>query len=371
MKIFPFRALLPDKSIIASPASFASDVKMHFRNYIETGYINPRKNSEFFVYQIRSKSNTFIGLLAALDIDEIIDGNILPHENTLHHKEQTSMQLILEREAIVKPLLLTHTPNKKLNKILTKTAENKRPVQSFFYSNTKERHSVWPISDDDSIKEIKKLFKSKIDKAYIADGHHRVAVLQRLHADKRHRKSMRYGKVASAFFDFQNLEILDYNRLVDYADNMSALELMALLSQSATITPLTDSAKPKKKFEITFYMKNTWFKLAWKKKIIAGYKSSVVLDATILNDELLRKTLNIKNVESDQHIKYLAGNLSFHEIETKVDRQPGSVAFCLYPVSIKELKKQADKGKTLPPKSTYFKPRLPNGFVSQSLNAKK
>ncbi len=367
MKIFPFHALLPDKSIIASPSSFASDVKMHFRNYIETGYIHTRKKEEFFVYQIKSQDKIFRGLLATMDISEILKGRVLPHENTLHHKEQTSMQLILEREAIIKPLLLTYEPIKSLQKRLKKISERSRPLQSFFYSNTKERHSVWPISDAKELKVISELFRKQVEQVYIADGHHRVAVLQRLHNEKRHKKSLKYKTVISAFFDFKNLEILDYNRLVDYADSMSALELMALLSQSATITPLTEAQKPNKKFELTFYMDNTWFKLQWKEEIIQNYKSKVVLDATILNDELLRKTLGIKNIESDQHIKYLPGNLSFHEIETKVDRQLGSVAFCLYPVRIKELQKQADQGKTLPPKSTFFKPRLPNGFVTQYL----
>ncbi len=371
MKIHPFHALLPDKSIIASPSSFATDVKMHFRNYIDTGYINTYKRETYFAYQIKSKDKTFRGVLATLDIDDIIKGKVLPHENTLHHKEQTSMQLILDRGAIIKPLFLTHKPVKQIHKLINEIADNARPLQSFFYSTIKERHSIWPIKDKEVEKQIRSAFKSEIKKVYIADGHHRVAVLQRLYGNKKHKKSMKYGTVISAFFDFDNLEILDYNRLVDYADNMSALELMALLSQSATITPLTDAQKPGKKFEITLYMDNTWFKLEWKKKIIASYKSKVVLDATILNDILLKKTLGIKNVESDQHIKYLPGNLSFHEIETKVDRQVGSVAFCLYPVRITELQKQADLGKTLPPKSTFFKPRLPNGFVSQYLGKQK
>ena len=369
MRISPFRALLPDRSIIASPSSFAQDVKMHFRNYIETGYIHTRKKNEYFVYQIKSKNNTYRGLLATLDINEINKGNVLPHENTLHHKEQTSMQLILEREAIIKPLLLTYEPEKSIQKILRKITENKRPLQSFFYSNTRERHSIWPVTDKEDAKKINQYFK-KIKKVYIADGHHRVAVLNRLHSDKRNKKSVSYDQIVSAFFDFQNLDILDYNRLVDYADYMTGLELMALLSQSATITPLTDSQKPQKKFEITFYMDNTWFRLKWKKKVIEKYKGPVVLDATILNDELLRNILGIKHIESDQHIQYLPGNLSVSEIENRVDRQLGSVAFCVPPVHISELQKQADKGKTLPPKSTFFKPRLPNGFISQHLGKK-
>ena len=369
MRISPFHALLPDKSIIASPSSFAQDVKMHFRNYIETGYIHTRKKEEFFVYQIKSKSNTYRGLLAALDINELKKGNVLPHEKTLHHKEQRSMQLILDREAIVKPLLLTYDPKKAIQKILKRIAENKRPLQSFFYSNTRERHSVWPVSNKEDVKALSELFK-EVKRVYIADGHHRVAVLNRLHADKRQNKSVSYDHIISAFFDFENLNILDYNRLVDYADTMSGLELMALLSQSATITPLLEAQKPQKKFEITFYMDNSWFRLKWKKKVIEKYKGAVVLDARILNDELLRKILGIKNVESDQHIKYLPGTMSVHEIESHVDRQLGSVAFCVPPVKMKELKTQADNGKTLPPKSTFFKPRLPNGFISQHLARK-
>ena len=284
----------------------------------------------------------------------------------MHHKEQTSMQLILEREAMVKPLLLTYQPYKTIQKILVRTIENKRPLQSFMYANIRERHSIWPIENKTDAKKISKTFKD-IKSVYIADGHHRAAVLSRLHGDKRKNKSVTYDRVISAFFDFENLNILDYNRLVDYADTMTGLELMALLSQSATITPLTDAKKPKKKFEITFYMDNTWFSLKWKQKVINKYKGPVVLDATILNDELLHNILGIKNIESDQHIKYLPGNLSVHEIENRVDRQLGSVAFCVPPVKISELKKQADKGKTLPPKSTFFKPRLPNGFISQHL----
>ncbi len=367
MRIFPFHALLPDRSIIASPASFANDVKMHFRNYIETGYIHTRKKSQIFVYQIKSKTNTYRGLLAALDIDEIIDGNVLPHENTLHYKEQTSMQLILEREAIVKPLLLTYKPDNEIQEILTRVVQHRRPIQSFFYSNTKDRHSIWPVTDKKDAAKLIKHFQKRIKKAYIADGHHRCAVLNRLHNDKRKKKSVTYSKIISAFFDFDNLNILDYNRLIDFSDIMSSLEFMAMLSQTGDITPLTVPEKPKQKFEITFYMGNSWFRLNWKKKIVNKTKSSVVLDAALLNDHVLKNILGLKHIGSDQHIQYLAGDISFHEIEARVDRQSGAVAFCLYPVDIKELEKQAGEGKTLPPKSTFFQPRLPNGFISQHL----
>lgn len=367
MVIHPFHALLPDKSIIASPSSFAADAKLHFRNYVENGYVNPRRDPEIFAYQIKSKANTFRGLLATIDINEIIDGHVHPHENTLNHKEQTSMQLILDREAIIKPLLLTYEPKKSIKKIIDNTIDNNRPVQSFFYSNTKERHGIWPITDPKAQKEVQKLFKRYVKDTYIADGHHRVAVLQRLHQDKRRKRLYNYDNVVSALFDFDNLEILDYNRMIEYSDKMSGLELMAYLSHYATITPLPEGYKPKSKFEITFYMDSTWFKLEWKKKVVESYKSKVILDATILNDILLKKIMGIKNVESDQHIKYLTGNISVNEIENRVDRTRGSAAFCLYPVRMQELKKQADAGKTLPPKSTYFKPRLPNAFVSQQL----
>lgn len=367
MRIYPFHALLPDKSIIASPASFAADAKLHFRNYVKNGYVNPRQNTELFAYQIKSKSNTFRGILATVDINDIIDGHVKPHENTLKHKEQTSMQLILDREAIIKPILLTYQPKKKIQEIINKTIDNHRPIQSFFYSNTKERHGIWPITDPDDIKVIQKLFKKDVSDTYIADGHHRVAVLQRLHKDKRRRKNYNYDTVVSALFDFDNLQILDYNRMIEYSDTMSGIELMAYLSHYATITPLADAKKPSKKFDITFYMENTWFLMEWKKKVIESYKSKVVLDATILNDILLKKIMGIKNVETDQHIKYITGSVSVNEIESRVDRNRGSVAFCLPPVEMHELKKQADAGKNLPPKSTFFKPRLPNGFVSQQL----
>jgi uncharacterized protein (DUF1015 family) len=367
MRIYPFRALLPDKSIIASPSSFSGDVKMHFRNYIENGYINSRKKDEYFVYQIKSKEQTYRGLLACLDIDEVNKGKVLPHENTLHFKEQTSMQLILEREAIIKPLLLTYNPNKQIQTILRRTTEHKRPVQSFFYSLAKERHSIWPITDKADINELDKLFDKRINKVYIADGHHRCAVLNRLHQDKRKKKSVTYSKIISAFFDFENLNILDYNRMIEYADSMSSLELMALLSQSANIKPLTSAEKPRKKFEITCYMGNSWFRLSWKSRILKNYKSKVILDATILNDVLLKGILKVKNIESDQRIKYLPGTMTSREIETNVDHEQGTAAFCLFPISFEELQKQADKGKTLPPKSTFFEPRLPNGFISQNL----
>lgn len=369
MRIFPFRALLPDKSVIASPASFHSDVKRHYRNYIETGHFNPRKKLNYFAYQIKSKSYRFHGFLATFDIDEIISGNVLAHENTLHHKEQTSMQLMLEREAIIKPLLLTYKPQDKVSGLITRAIKARRPVQSFYYSNIEERHSIWPIQDQDDEKTLTNVFKKQVEKVYIADGHHRVSVLGRLHRDNKTNSGVSYEKVVSAFFDFDNLQILDYNRIVDFADSSSAIEMIALLSHVARITPMKQGRKPNKKFEITFYLDGMWFLLEWKKKVVKKYDSDIVLDATILNDELLGHILGIRQVESDNHIQYVNGDSSIKEIESRVDRQFGTAAFCLYPVSMQELCDQADKGKNLPPKSTFFKPRLPNGFVSLSLTS--
>ena len=367
MRIFPFKALLPDRSIIASPSSFAVDVKRNFRNYIDTGYFNSRKKPECFVYQIKSSTNVYWGLLAALDIEEIGKGNVLPHENTLPHREQISMQLILERESMIKPLFLTYQPDKTIREILIRTVQNKRPLQSFFYSNTKDRHSIWPIKEKKDLDKLLQAFDKKVSRAYIADGHHRSVALDRLYRNKRKSKSKSYDQIMTAFFDFGNLQILDYNRLIKFSDIMSSLELMARISQKANITPIPSPEKPRKKFELTFYMGSNWFRLEWKNKIVKARRDVVVLDAAILNDEILKGVLGFKYIESDQHIKYLQGNLSLQDIEARVDRHAGSVAFCLYPVQISELEEQANNGMTLPPKSTFFEPRLPNGFVTQFL----
>lgn len=371
MKIYPFHALIPDKSIIASPSSYASDVKHHFKNYMEQGYFKSRKQEELYIYQITLRGTSYSGIVSLMDIEELINKHVLPHEATLHHKVQSSMRIILEREAIIKPILLTYEPQKKLQDHLNNIIKNQKPIHRFKYKITDEVHKLWAITDESIIQQIIELFARQINKVYIADGHHRCEVLQRLYKDKRKKKNISYQKFVTVFFDFDNLNILDYNRLVDFGDQMTSLEFLVRLSHLGTLEPLKSAEKPARKFELTICIGQNWFKLIWHKKLLKKDGNAVILDAALLNKYVIEHVLGIKNVAIDEHIQYLEGNLTSNEIEHMVSRKPDTAAFCLYPVQMDEITKQANAGKVLPPKSTYFEPRLPNGFIAQSLSTAK
>lgn len=180
------------------------------------------------------------------------------------------------------------------------------------------------------------------------------------------RESMK--AVLTVYFPFNQLKIYDYNRVIEVFQDMTPVEFIVSLSKYCNIKPLRSASKPKMKHEMTLYIQKQWYKLKWKKKILQNYsKADVILDADLLNRYVLFKICDILNVREDKRISYVDGISGTAAVSAEVNQNEYRVGFCLFPVSAKELKSTADSKKTLPPKSTWFEPRIKNGMIVKEL----
>ena len=181
---------------------------------------------------------------------------------------------------------------------------------------------------------------------------------------KKKQKKGNYDLILAAFFAVKELSIFDYNRVVEGLDDRTMARFMAEISQVFDIKILNKPAKPRKKFELTMLIGEEWFRLKWKKEILNKYKKGeIVLDASLLDEEVIKKIMKIKDTKTDNRITYIEGPKSFESIIKRTRKDENKIAFCLYPVNIDDLFKVADAGDIMPPKSTWFEPRVKNGLL--------
>ena len=367
MRIFPFQALYPKLELITSPSSFFGTIKNQYPQFVKSGFFKKSSKEGIFIYQIKSKLAKHIGIITTTDIADIVENKILKHENTLAAKEQSMMHLLLERQAMIKPVLLGYDNVKEIDQFTDRIMKTSKPTLKIKFEVEQQVHSLWQISDGDELEKIRNLFEEKVPHSYIADGHHRCTTTVKLYeAGKVNSAGHGAGGILSVYFPFKELKIYDYNRIVELMTFMGPIEFMAGLSKYVQIEKLDEPRRPKKKYEMTMFLHGEWYLLKWKKKILKKYKSDkILLDASLFNEWILDKILGVKDVRMDERIKYVEGTLGEQGVVEKAIKNPENVGFCLYPVTTEEIKQTADNHKNLPPKSTWFEPRIKNGLIIQ------
>lgn len=364
MKVKEFKALYPALKLIASPDSFFGSQKKQFPHYVRGGFFKRTNKKFFYVYEIIQDGKSRLGLVATTDIEDILENHILKHENTLAEKEQQMMHLVMQRNAMIKPVLLAHKKNKELNTLYKEVRKQGKVFMDIYFENEKAHHKIYKVLDEDLTQKISRAFLD-IPQVYIADGHHRVSTGLLLYKNKNANNS-RYSELLSIYFGFDQLRIYDYNRTVSILKEISATQLMARLSQYFTIHSLEKPQKPKNKHEICFMIQEEAYLLKWKKPFLAKPKKSpVLLDAELLDKFIFGEIMHIKDVRHDSRLSYTSGVEGISGIEKILLKDDYAVGFMLYPVAAEELMKVAEAGLTLPPKSTWFEPRVKNAVISQ------
>lgn len=367
MRISPFQAMFPNPDLITSNDSFFGTVRDDFPDYRKSGFFIKEAQESIFIYQIETASRTFTGIIACADLEEYLKGKIKKHENTLAYKEQSQLQLLMRRKAIIKPLLLTYHPIAAINKFIENFLKKKKPVQAFHFEENNCNHKFYEINDGDQLEKLQKLFSKKVPETYIADGHHRCSTSALLYKRmKKKKQGDDYRNLLCAFFPSDELEIHDFNRIVEGVNDVSLTRFMAGLSEVFDIKFLEEGRKPKEKHELTIYVNKEWYSLKWKKEILKKAKNqSVILDANLLDKYILKPIFGIEDLRTATSVKYIEGVKPLQNIVEKTNKEEGRVAFCIYPVRMDELLLVADKNKVMPPKSTWFEPRMKNGLISQ------
>lgn len=368
MHIKPFRAVYPCVERIASADAFFSSIKEDYSGYLQGSLFEQSAHEVLYVYQIRAAAYCYTGLLACVDIRDYLEGHIRQHEHTLAAKEQTQLSLLTTRKAAVKPVLLAYPAVEAISNWVKAYLIGKAPGFSIaLEEEAVEEHSFWEVSAEADLLEIQRLFAQFVPNTYIADGHHRAAATAHLYAQALDGGlAGRYDLLLSAFFPSSDIAILDFNRVVRGLNGHTPTAFMAQLSRYCEIEVLAQAAKPTRKHEITMLLKGEWYRLRWKESVMLYYADEpLLLDAMLLDETVFRKLLGIEDVRTDQRIHYVEGPKGLEGISSQVNGQEDSAAFCLYPIQLQEMITLADLGQVLPPKSTWFLPRMKNGLVVQ------
>ncbi len=369
MEIFPFQAWYPNFDLIASPDSFFASVKEEYVTYKQSGFFNQLKEKNLFFYQIKSYNRTYTGLIACTNVQEYENGCILKHESTLSAKEQKMIQLFMQRKAIVKPILLAYPSVKDINDLIFEYIRAHTPLFTTFFEQEQQEHFLWKVSDDLIIQKIKNCFQQKIKFTYIADGHHRTTTMTLL--NQRLKNNLEYGdynQLMVALFGSDQLDILEYNRVIEGLNECSPTVFIAKLSQVFDIRILKRPEKPVKKHEITLFINREWYKLTWKQSVLMEFaREKAILDVALLNKKVIKEILDIEDVRFDQRIHYIAGTKGLEGMQEATIKSKNRIGFYLYPVQLSELMALADMRQLLPPKSTWFEPRIKNGLLVKSL----
>ncbi len=367
MKLKAFQAVYPNFDLVASTDSFFGSVKYEYPKYKDSGFFNKTPSEAIYIYEIKTKQRRYRGILSCVDIEDYKAGKIKKHENTLASKEQQQVQLMIARNAMVKPILLTYPSVKAIDKFIDDNIKSQKIFYKTVFEEEKQTHKFWQISDGQKIEQLKKLFTDKVLFSYIADGHHRCSTTNLLHERMTKKGDPRdFGSLFCAFFPAHELEIHDYNRVIQSMNEISPTMFMAKLSKLFDIEPLEKPIKPRVKNEIIMFFMKECYALKWKLSVLEEYKDeTVLLDANLLDQKVLNEILGIKDVKTDTRIKYVEGPKGIDQVRLRTAKSEDRVGFCLYPVRLEDLMKIADSGMVMPPKSTWFEPRMRNGLMVQ------
>lgn len=367
MHIKPFRAVIPRLDYITAIDSFFNAIKEEYNDYHVSGFFKAADREALYIYQIEKKGRTHHGLIACSEIQDFLEGNIRKHEHTLAAKEQKQMQLMLRRKAAVKPVLLTYPEVPSIKDFLEKYPRKKTPILDVYFESEKAHHKLWEVSDKDAIVQIQELFELHVPYTYIADGHHRTSTTAMMY--HRHLEGKLVGDyhlLLCAYFPTSEIEIQAFNRVITGFGDLSPVNFMARLSKFAEIDILEGAEKPRCKHEVTMLIAREWYRLRWKESVLLEYADeAATLDAAILDDKVLKGLLGIEDVRTDLRIKYVEGPKGLKGVAKHARKSDETVAFCLYPTQMEEVLKLADADKVLPPKSTWFEPRMKNGLIVQ------
>lgn len=371
MKIYPFKASYPERDLIADIDSFLGKVKQQYREFADSGFFNTDPTPSLFLYSIKDRNGkNHTGILASAGLEEYQLGNIVVHEHTIADKEQQQMELILQRHAMVKPILLCFEPTENYPKLIEKWLSEAR----LFYSvdiDLGTQHDFYKIEKASTIEEIRNFFDQNIPKAYIADGHHRAAATSRLY--KKYSQEVdqhpEIPSILSVFFPYDQLEVHDYNRVVEVLNSISPTLFMARMSQYLDISPLDVPAKPGTQGQLTCFINREWYRLGWRTEKIQSFTNNgVENDYQLFNEIILKEILEIEDVRSDNRISYVEGTAGIQGMIDATQKSDLRVGFCLYPLSLSNMISVADQKATLPPKSTWFVPRIKNGLIVQEID---
>lgn len=362
LKIDRAETLLPAGTDIYSPEVYQT-ARRTLDAMIEDGLFIQDTEACYYIYALTMDGRTQTGLVGCASIDDYINNVILKHENTLAAKEEDRIHHVDACSAQTGPIFLAYRPYEPLRRIIEQ--EKSLPPINDFVSDDGVRHQVWKISRQENIDNIYKLF-GQIPHLYIADGHHRAASavkvgLMRRSADERYSGNEEYNYFLSVLFPSDELCIYDYNRVITDRNGCTFDEFLDKIKDSFEIRKTgTDAYHPEHKGEFGLYCEGNWYRLTAKSELRSDDPVKG-LDVSILQDHIIGPVFGINDPKTDPRICFIGGIRGLSALEKAADDVDG-IAFSMYPTSMDELMSVADSGRLMPPKSTWFEPKLRSGL---------
>lgn len=322
----------------------------------------------YYVYQLIMDGRSQTGIVACASIDDYQNNVIKKHENTRADKEVDRIRHVGTCNAQTGPIFLAYRANQMINQVVEETLATTPEFD--FTSEDGITHKGWKISTNDKIVAIEDAF-STIGEIYIADGHHRAASavkvgLQKREANPGYTGAEEFNYFLSVLFPDEQLMIMDYNRVVKDLNGYSTEEFLAKVSEKFDLEERTSAYKPEEKGTFGMYLDNKWYKMTAKTEILSDDPVEG-LDVSLLQNHLLQPLLNIEDPKTDKRIDFVGGIRGLGELERRVSADM-KVAFSMYPTSIGELFDVADANRLMPPKSTWFEPKLRSGLFIHALD---
>ena len=336
----------------------------NFQMFQDKGWLVQDDKENYYVYAQTMNGKTQYGLVVGAYVPDYMNGVIKKHELTRRDKEEDRMKHVRVNNANIEPVFFAYPDNATLDAIIAHyTAE--KPVYDFT-SEDGVQHTLHVVENLMEIAELTRLFED-VPVMYIADGHHRSAAAMRV-ADElgktpRHGSNEEYSTFLAVIFPDNMMQIMDYNRLVKDLNGLSMEEFLSRVGEKFEISELENGPKPEARHQFSMYLTGKWRRLTAKEGTFAADDVIGSLDVSILQDNLLAPLLGIKDPRTDERINFMGGIRGLDALAAKVDAGAYSVAIAMYPTSMEELIKVADAGKIMPPKSTWFEPKLRDAMV--------
>lgn len=343
----------------------------NFKKFIDKGWLVQDTQECYYIYAQTMNGKTQYGLVVGAFVGDYLNGVIKKHELTRRDKEEDRMKHVRVCDANIEPVFFAYPDNSVLNGLIERYVSIV-PEYDFIAPGDGFRHQFWIISDQKDINTITQTF-AEMPALYIADGHHRSAAAALVGAEKakndaQHKGDEEYNYFMAVCFQASQLTILDYNRVVKDLNGLSADAFLEQLSKNFIVEKKgTDIYKPNRLHNFSLYLEGDWYSLTAKEGVFDNTDPIGVLDVDISSRLILDEILGIKDLRSDKRIDFVGGIRGLSELQARVDSGEMKMALALYPVSMKQIMDIADSGNIMPPKATWFEPKLRSGLVIHSL----